>query len=148
MMERGFKNLEQSRRYILLVTCGGMAVALVSVAVNLGAVEISRITYQKIDVVFRNMLFLRLFLTAVSVGSAVAILYYRVMESRSFLTFEYLAQKYRYKDALIIADFSKWYEKKKDYIILDWVTWTVAVLIFCLLVVLPVGTFAYSIYQS
>ena len=138
------KKIEQMRKYYFWVLLVGLIIALLSVALNLGVVEISKVKIGETEIGIKNLLVLKLFMTFAAFGSAVTLFYFRALETRYDRAFDFLAKKKKYDKALTMAAFDAWFERSKQFGVLQRLATTLSVMTIGLLVLLPVGSFIYS----
>lgn len=120
------------------------------VAMNLGAIDLTKTTIKIVgaEVMLTNLLLLRLFFTFAAFGGAVGLYYFRAIENRYDKVVEYLAKKEKYNEALVMTKFDAWFAKSTDEKFLRRLAMTLSLMTFCLLAVLPIGTFIYCVIRS
>jgi hypothetical protein len=123
----------------------GFFVSLFSIAMNLGAVEITKLTVGQTDVVLKKLFLLRLFVTSASLATLLVYLMCSAVTAQHFKTIQFLADEYKYDKALIFVAFQKWQQQTFEYKFQRALFGALAVLVFCLFGVLPIGTFVLSI---
>jgi hypothetical protein len=148
LLGRSRKIIDQEKRNFYWVTAIGIIIALVSVSMNLGVVEITKIKYGEIEVVVKHLFFVRLFLTCASIASLAALLYVRLSISQAEKIIDYLAESHNYKKALIVLDFENWFKKTKDSKLKGLLNAFLALITCCLLAVLPLFTFILTMLRS
>jgi hypothetical protein len=146
VMERFRRGTEEAGRMILIVTCGGLVVAMLSVFANLGVIDLSVIKYGDVVIVLKKLFFVRLFLTSVSLGCAIAVLNYIAISNYYVTIYHFLAKEKKYGKAMLMLEFREWAgsaEKRSQH---STVVIVLVSMIAGLLVVLPLVTFMFSIF--
>jgi hypothetical protein len=140
--------IDQTRRIFFWGTLVGLAVALVAIALDLGAVEITKFKVGDTEITLKNFFFIRLFLTSASIGALVSLYLVAAFQNRAEGVINYLAEKHKYTKAVMINDFDSWYKKTSDFKFLDGLRSTLRVSVVFLLGFLPLCAFVISIFRN
>jgi hypothetical protein len=150
LLKRAEDNIEIQERNFFKTLLVGLVVALISLGVNLGVVEITRFKFGDIDLIVQHIFVLRLFLTGASIAAAVVLLYVSGMEMRSNHMIEFLAAEKKYDKAVIFSEFGIWFaqQKAKELKSLNRRAMAVGLMGLGLFVIMPLGTFIFSLFRS
>jgi hypothetical protein len=148
VMERFGKEIQNTGHMILMVTLGGLVVAMLSVFANLGIIDLTKIKYGDVEIVLKKLFFVRLFLTSVSIGCAVAIAYHIATLNFYQQIVEFLAREKKYKRAMIMMEFRQWGGNTNRLSTYQTFRTALFVMIGSLLLILPFGTFIFSIFSG
>jgi hypothetical protein len=141
---------EKVERHSLWILLAAFLLALASVAINLGIIDITGFKYGDAKLNSARLGTLKFFLAFASFAAAVVFYYMNSFQRKSELIVEYLSTERNYDKAAIICDFEKWYaaNRKSDYYQLVISGVLLVIFGFVLLIVLPFGTLIYSLLRS
>ncbi len=148
LLARSRTLIDETRATFFWVTSLGLVAALLAVATNLGAVEITKFKIGEIEISLNNLFLLRLFLTSASLGALVVLSYLNKRFESAEKMIDYLAEEHKYDKALIATGFETWLKNTPDYKSFASLSRIMGVSLFFLLAVLPVCAFVVSFFRS
>jgi hypothetical protein len=148
VMERYRNGAQDAGRMLLIITSGGLVVAILSVFANLGVIDLTKIKYKDVEIILQKLIFVRLFLTCASVGCAIAVAHYNSLGNYYQAVIEFLAKEKKYGRAMIMMEFRQWPDAMLMYSNYTAFHLAFVLMVVGLLVILPLVTFAFSIFSN
>jgi hypothetical protein len=148
LLARSRKQFDQARRALIWTVFFGFFVALLSLAMNLDALEITKINFGETEIVLKNLFLLRLFVTGASLGCVIVCLLCRELIKEHFRVIVFLAERKKYASALINREYNKWRRNDTAHSSLNNLLIALWVAVVGLYAILPLGTLLFSIVRG
>jgi hypothetical protein len=148
LLDRSRRLFDQNRRVLFWTILLGFIVAFVSMAINLGALEITNFKIGETEVLLKKPFLLRLFFTLSSLGIVLGYVLCHVVIVQHYETVRFLAEECQYERASIVMRFAKWEQKSATYNAKKVLVGVLHSSVIVLFGILPCSTFIFSLFRS